>query len=140
MNHTSDVGHPDLVWIEMDRDRSATAFSPRRARIVHRFTRPLRKEAVVVELFPPPWIVLPFPHRVRYVVLQYDFQDQEALSKTFSEGDSYAEILELRHLEVVGKEALTARDIRRLGFAGIYPWPKPTPDEMRKLVRREASP
>ena len=120
----------------MDEDRSVTTFSPRKARIVYRFAKPPRKEAVVAELIPRPWVIFPFPHRIRYVVLQYDFHDQEAISKTYAEAHSYAECLELRRAEVLGTETFAGRDVSRLGFASVYPWPKPTPDEMRKLLGR----
>jgi len=126
------VGKP--IWIEMDVDRSATVFRPRKARIVHSFGKPPLKEAVVAELDPPTWVVLPVPRKVRYVVLQYSKDDNESISGTFAEGHSYAEVLALRQPRVLGKETFGGRDVFRLGFASVFPWPKPNSREIKRLL------
>src|SRR5207302_3742253 len=65
------------VWVEMDEDKSATRFSPRKGMVVHIFGGRPEVQEVVVRLMPPALRFLPIPHRMRHIVLRYRFREKE---------------------------------------------------------------
>jgi len=137
MSNESLVGK--AVWIEMDRDRSAVLFSPRKAIIIHRFMEPIEKEAWVIALDPPPVVLLPIPRRLRHLVLQYYNADEHSMSMTFQSGVSYAEVLRMKRKKTQMSETLRRPDVSRIGSALVYPWPKPQGREMRIVHEKVAS-
>ena len=124
------------VWIEMDVDFSVRRFKPRRAVIVHVFDRPVQKEAIAAELIPKTILYLPYPHSVTNVVLQYSVRGDQSISKTFQKGLSYADVWELKNKKALSSGILTRKDIRRIGSADVFDWPKPSEEELAQ--RREA--
>jgi len=119
------------VWIEIDQDRSGPAFSPRKGTIVFVFKKPLEKEAIAVELFPRALLYFPYPHRATHIVLQYYNQDSQSISETFRKGVSYTEVLELRSKKALVTGVLTKKDLRHIGAADVFDWPKPSTDEIK---------
>ncbi len=122
------------VWIEMDTDRSAVNFSPRKGIVTKVFSRVPKKEGATVELVPAPLVFYPLPGRLRTIVLQYHSMDEASLSQTFRLGISYAEVLRPRGRTVLGKEELREDDIRQIGFASVSPWPVPDTEQIRKRL------
>src|SRR6266516_1109525 len=112
------------VWLEMDRERSSSFFTPRKAMLVHVFEKPFEKEAVAAELEKPAIIHSPLPRRLTHVVLTYSFKNEESIFKSFSMGHSYARVMRLKHVEALDKPALDRRDVSPLGFAQVWTWPK----------------
>ena len=114
------------LWIEIDEDKSATRFSPRKGVVEHVFDDPPEAQSVIVRLMPPTIRFLPYPHRMARVVLRYRSKEKENLEMTFEMGSSYAEVLELKNQKAVEKNVLSKNDIRHLGAAIVHPWPKPS--------------
>ena len=123
------------VWIEIDQDHSGPAFSPRKGTIVRVFEKPLEKEAIAVELFPRAVLYFPYPHRVTHIVLQYS--GNQTINDTFRIGVSYGRVLELKNKQALVSGVLTRKDVTRIGAADVFPWPKPSVDEIKK--RRDAT-
>ncbi len=123
-----------VVWIEMDRDRSALNFPPRKGIVAKVFRKVPKKEGVAVELVPSPVVYSPLPRRLRIVVLQYHSGDEESLSKTFRVGHSYAEVLKPRGRAVLGRNELGEHDISQIGFADVFPWPVPDTAHIRQRL------
>src|SRR3989442_12093157 len=61
------------IWVEMDEDKSATVFSPRKGVVVHLFASPPEIQIVVVKLIPPAFRFFPWPHRMAQLVLRSRF-------------------------------------------------------------------
>src|SRR5205807_2886013 len=122
------------VWVEMDEDKSATRFSPRKGMVVHIFGGRPEVQEVVVRLMPPALRFLPIPHRMRHIVLRYRFREKENLERTFQRGNSYAEVLELKHKRAVEKDSLSEGDVDHLGAALVFSWPKPGNAEVNKMT------
>jgi len=127
------------VWIEIDKDHSGSAFSPRKGIIVHVFERPLEKEAIALELSPRAIVCFPYPHRVTHVLLEYYPNSSQRISETFRRGVSYATIYELRNKNTLTTGILTKGDLSRLGGADIFDWPKPTSADLeaRRTARKD---
>ncbi len=127
------------VWVEMDEDKSATTFSPRKGVVLHVFPKSPEQQAAVVQLVPPALRLFPFPHRVANIILRYPSPEKDNLGRTFQKGHSYAEVLELKHTDVIGKDSFRKDDVARLGAASVFPWPQPSDAELSKMVGRPAS-
>ena len=126
------------IWIEMDEDKSATRFSPRKGIIAHIFSEPPEAQTVIVRLMPPAIRFLPYPHRMTHIVLRYRSRKKENLERTFERGHSYTEVLELKNnKKAVVKNALSKDDTDHLGAASVYPWPKPSNVELNKMIQRK---
>ncbi|SRR6266568_1258757 len=119
------------VWVEMDRDKSAVVFSPRKGTVTYRYSKPLEKEDWLVTLEPPPLMLLPFPQRLHNVILQYYDVDEHSLHLTFESGFSYADILRIKRGKKSMNEDIGRDDVARIGSALVYPWPKPEGRELR---------
>ena len=126
------------VWIEMDTDKSAEQFTPRKGVIIHGYKQPLEKEDWVVELDSPPLTLFPLPHRLHHLILQYRIGSQDSMSMTFESGCSYAEVLRIKRKEVMTSETLKRQDVSRIGAALVYPWPKPE-DRALRFVRGDSA-
>src|SRR5712692_5374846 len=126
------------IWVEMDGDKSATVFSPRKGVVVHVFARPLEEQTVVVKLLPPARRFLPIPHRVTHIVLRYRSREKENLQRTFQRGHSYAEVLELKRKTALKNDSLSDGDVAHLGAASVFSWPKPTDAELNRMIGRSA--
>lgn len=124
-----------LVWIEMDQDRSAAKFSPRKGTVTHRYSKPFGKEAWLVELDPAPLFFSPLPRKLYQVILQYYDTNPHSLYLTFQSGVSYAEVLRLRRKHEPLGEILVKHETSRIGSALVYPYPKPEDSRLR-IVRR----
>jgi len=136
-NRTADlVGRS--VWIEMDTDKSAVGFAPRKGVIIHGYEQPLEREDWVVELDRPPLTVFFLPRRLHHLILQYRFGGTHSMSMTFETGVSYAEVLRIKRKQAMTSETLTRRDISRIGAALVYPWPKPE-DRQLRFVRGKST-
>ena len=123
----------------MDEDKSATVFSPRRGAVVHIFASPPEMQMVVVKLTPPALRFLPFPHRMTHIVLRYRSREKENLERTFLRGNSYAEVLELKHKRAMEKDSLSEGDVDHLGAAFVFSWPRPSDTELNEMLKRSGS-
>ena len=121
ISNESLIGKP--IWIEMIKDRSAVVFS-RKGVVLHQYAKPLEKEAWRIALDPPPFMLFPFPQRLRNVILHYPFGGPHSLSMTFQTGASFAGVYRIRREEAMTSENLTRRDVSRIGSAFVYEWPK----------------
>jgi hypothetical protein len=119
------------IWIEMDTDKSAVQFTPRKGVIIHGYKHPLEKEDWVVELGSPPLTLFLLPRRLHHLILQYRTGSVHTTSLTFESGCSYAEVLRIKQKEAITSETLTRRDVSRIGAALVYPWPKPEDRALR---------
>ncbi len=113
------------IWVEMDEDKSATRFSPRKGVVVHVFAKPPEVQMVVVKLMPPALRFLPVPHRMTHIVLRYRYREKENLERTFERGSSYAEVLELKRKRAMEKDSLSEGDVDHLGAAFVFSRPSP---------------
>lgn len=126
-----------VIWLEMDRDHSAVRLSPRKGVITHVFKESPVKEAVVVELLPPPIGFLLLPRRLKLVVLRYLAKDQETIHRTFEMGSSYAEVSRLKDIHTLQHETVNEQSLSRLGYAIVYPWPKYSIGEVKKRLHSQ---
>ena len=122
------------IWVEMDEDKSATVFSPRKGVVVRLFASPPEMQIVVVKLIPPAFRFFPVPHRMAQIVLRYRFREKENLERTFRKGNSYVAVLELKHKRAVEKDSLSDGDVAHLGAAFVFSWPKPSNAESSKMI------
>jgi len=122
------------IWVEMDEDKSATRFSPRKGVVVRVFASPPEVQMVVVKLMPPAFRFFPLPHRMMHIVLRYRYPEKENLERTFRKGNSYAEVLELKHKRAVETDSLSNGDVAHLGAALVFSWPKPSNAESNKMI------
>jgi len=127
------------IWVEMDEDKSATRFSPRKGVVVRVFASPQGMQMVVVRLMPPAFRFLPLPHRMMHIVLRYRYREKENLETTFRKGNSYADVLELKHKRAVENDSLSDSDVDHLGAAFVFSWPKPSSAELNKMLERSRS-
>src|SRR2546428_4851616 len=95
---------------------------------------PREMQIVVVKLIPPAFRFFPVPHRMKHIVLRYRYREKENLERTFRKGNSYAEVLELKHKRAVEKDSLSDGDVAHLGAAFVFSWPKPSNAESSKMI------
>jgi len=125
-----------FLWIEMEPDKSAVVFAPRRGEILAIWEEPQMREWGLVRLEPPASMSLPVPRRLHHIVLGYTRSDPQIITQVFRAGYAWAEVLRLRGLHAPVRGPIGADRLRRLGFAKVFPWPKPTPVEFKEMVRR----
>ena len=123
-----------VVWIEPDRDRSAVAFSPRKAIIVRVLSKLEDKEAVVIELAPPAHVWRPFPEKLTYLILRYKYDDDDSIDRTFRIGLSVSDVFKLKRKLVIAGQIPDEKDMKRLGIAIVRPWPIPTAAELKERI------
>jgi len=128
------------VWIEIDTDKSAIRFTPRKGVITHGYKQPLEKEEWVVELDPPPLTLFPLPHRLHHLILQYRIGTTHSMSMTFESGASYAEGLRIKRKAAMTSQSLTRRDVSRIGADLVYSWPKREDQALRHVRVKPAKP
>jgi hypothetical protein len=129
-----------FIWIEMNSDKSATMFAPRKGKILDVWEQPSTMEWALVRLDSPFLSMLPFPRRVNAVVLKHTHSDPQAVSRVFHVGHAWVEVLRTRRDKSATRGPFDSRKLWRLGFADIFPWPKPEAAEFREMIRRARSP
>jgi hypothetical protein len=123
------------VWVEMDADRSGTVFKPRRGIVVKVFTlQGSGREALAIELAPPPFSFFPVPRRLRYLIAEY-YQKWDSIQYTFNRGHSYVKYLRLKNKAILKSQSYGENDVSPIGCGLLSVWPTPSSDEM--LLRKQ---
>lgn len=123
-----------VVWIEPDRDRSAIAFSPRKAIILDVIDTPTEKEAALIELAPPALVWHPFPQKLTHILLRYMHDDDDSIQRTFRIGLSVSDVYKLKRKVNFADRSLNKSGMSRLGIAIVRPWPIPSAAELRERI------
>ena len=123
----------------MNEDKSATVSSPRKALWCVSLRAAPEMRIVVVKLIPPAFRFFPVPHRMKHIVLRYRYREKENLERTFRKGNSYADVLELKHKRAVKNDSRSDSDVDHLGAAFVFSWPKPSSAELNKMLERSRS-
>jgi hypothetical protein len=133
------VGIADLigraVWVEMDVDRSGTVFKARRGIVVKVFTiEASSREALAIELAPPPFSFFPVPRRLRYLIAEY-YQNWDSIRYTLNRGNSFVKYLRLKNKAVLKSQSYGENDVSPIGCGLLSVWPIPSSDE--RLLRKQ---
>ncbi len=116
------------IWIEMDRDRSVSVFAPVKGAIVSLG----ENRDVLVRLNTMRTVLWPFLRRIRYVVLR-SAQYGDIASTVRMTGHAYVQVLAVTRPRDPSDAASVMR-VSRLGFASVFPWPKPTPEKLLAML------